>query len=516
MGSNSERRQFLKTMGSATLFLNLVQVPGLSLLGCASKAKNFTFDGADDLQLLPGLNYRVLIADEEKFGNNFNFGVNNDFLEWHQKSEKEFYLHVNHEHPTAFLQHGEKDKTKKTKAQVDLERASLGTSLLMMEKGLGGFTINKSSSTSFRLDATSSIPVAWGKKIRNKSSFTGTMANCAGGKTDWGTFLTCEENYDDFYGESKIINGKRQVDTSACRHGWERFYAEDPEQYGWVVEINPETKTAKKLISMGRFAHEGATFVRAYDGTPVVYMGDDKENEFLYKFIASKKDSLEEGRLYVANFEAQTWELLSLENPKLKKHFKNHTELLLQTRAAARLAGGTDLDRPEDVVQGLEGEIYVALTNNVKAGRPHGRIIELREEDPTALKFSAKTFLEGGLAAGFSCPDNFALDKKGNIWLTSDMTTSEIYQPFGRNALYHIVTSGEKRGQVTKIAQAPQDAEFTGPCFLPDGKSMLICVQHPGEKSDEKGFTSNWPHREKNRKPQSAVVEISGLGPWTG
>jgi secreted PhoX family phosphatase len=509
MTNKIHRRDFLKSVGTTGLYLSAAPLVPWSLNGCASKPKT-TFQ--DELKLIEGLQYRLLATEGDKIGGGFSFGANNDFIEWLPKDSLQSYLIVNHEHPTAYLQHGEKNPLLKTKAQVDIERASLGASLLVFEKQSGQWAMDRNSSDSFRWDATTPIPVAWGKSIRNKKTFTGTFANCAGGKTDWGTFLTCEENYDDFYGDVTFEEGRRQLKLDLADHGWERFYQEDPEQYGWVVEIDPVKKSAHKLIALGRFSHEGASFKRAANGTPVVYMGDDKEDEFLYKFVAAEKDSLQEGRLYVANLEKGKWELLSLENPKLKGQFKNHTELLISTRKAARIAGGTELDRPEDISFGLQGEIYLALTNNVPKGRPHGRILQITEEDPTALSFTSETFLEGGLQAGFSSPDNFAFDDKGFMWMTSDMGSGEVYKEFGRNALFRIGTRGDQRGQVLKVAEAPIDAEFTGPCFAPDGKSLFICVQHPGDKSNAtKGFTSSWPHGNSKQRPFSGLIEISGI-----
>src|SRR5690606_8708599 len=103
----------------------------------------------------------------------------------------------------------------------------------------------------------------------------------------WQTVLTCEENYHDFYGEYSYV-GDKKVLNEKTMFGWHKFFNYSPEHYGWVVEVNPFTGEAKKLTGLGRFAHECATTVQAADGRTVVYSGDDKGDECLYKFISDK------------------------------------------------------------------------------------------------------------------------------------------------------------------------------------------------------------------------------------
>jgi secreted PhoX family phosphatase len=188
-----------------------------------------------------------------------------------------------------------------------------------------------------RLTGTTKIKFSGGIKVQGSRYAIGTFANCAGGVTPWNTVLTCEENYQDFYGD-RNSRGKR---ISKGQYHWENFYKRPPEHYGWVVEVDPVTGEAQKHVSMGRFSHESATCIKGKDGRTVVYSGDDKAGEFLYKFIADKPGSLVKGELFVANTEKGQW--ISLDRnkqPKLKKRFKTQLDVLIYCREAARLLGG--------------------------------------------------------------------------------------------------------------------------------------------------------------------------------
>ncbi len=254
------------------------------------------------------------------------------------------------------------------------------------------------------------------------------------------------------------------------------------------------------------------------DGRIVVYTGDDANNECLYKFIASKPSSLSEGTLYVANIEAGRWESLDYASqPILQKHFKSQTEVLIRLRESSKLVGGTPLDRPEDIdIDPHTGAILVSLTNNKAKDNYHGSILKLEEAEGQydGLSFTPSTFLAGGEETGFSCPDNLAFDPAGNLWFTSDMSGSAMnkapYIAFKNNGLFVVPRRGPQAGQVLQVASAPNDAEFTGPCFAPDGKTLFLSVQHPGETSPSiDNLTSHWPDGGQNI-PRPSVVCISG------
>ena len=82
---------------------------------------------------------------------------------------------------------------------------------------------------------------------------------------------------------------------------------------------------------------------------------------------------------------------------------------------------------------------------------------------------------------------------------------------FKNNGLFYIPMKGPHSGQVFQVASAPVDAELTAPTFSPDGKTLFLCVQHPGDSTNKMGeFTSNWPGGKKEDMPRSAVVTIQG------
>lgn len=236
----------------------------------------------------------------------------------------------------------------------------------------------------------------------------GTFQNCANGKTPWGTYLTCEENFTDCFGSS---DPQQTFDPAQKRYGavvtskeinWHqhdpRFdLAHNPNElnrHGWVVEIDPfdPTSTPVKRTALGRFKHENAALAQTHDGRAVVYMGDDERGEFIYKFISrdpinhkdakANRDLLDHGTLYVARFDAGDNQP---DHPKGQgqwielthgKHgidastgFADQAQVLINARLAASVVGATRMDRPEwIVVSPTDGQVYCTLTNNAKRG----------------------------------------------------------------------------------------------------------------------------------------------------
>jgi secreted PhoX family phosphatase len=141
------------------------------------------------------------------------------------------------------------------------------------------------------------------------------------------------------------------------------------------------------------------------------------------------------------------------------------------------------------------------------------KIVE-ENNDAGSNTFQTSTFILGGEESGFSSPDNLAIDKNGNLWMTTDISGSSIgqneYAFHGNNSLFFIPLHGPWAGLATRVAVAPKDAEFTGPCFSPDGNSLFLSVQHPGETSKNmNALTSHWPEN-GNATPRSAVVILDG------
>jgi len=485
---------------------------------------------ADKLLLSPGLSYEVLIRKDDPIGPKLKWGANNDYNAYFPFDPANPYdgmLWTNHEYPEPFMITNSRHpnpKDWKSEKQILAEMDSVGGSLVRFHRDENGkWQIDRKDPRNRRFNAHTRIPLIAPRPIEGSLTAVGTFANCAGGKTPWGTVLTCEENTHQYFGEWDFgpLPGEkkaRKVPLTYYRPdedlGWSQRYKRPPTHYGWVVEIHPFTGKAKKLTALGRFAHESALCVPAKDGRTVVYMGEDVADRFVYKFISERPGSLDSGTLYVANLDKKRWMPLTMDaHPDFSWRFRDQLDLLIQAPQAALLLGATPLDRPEDIDRDpVTGDIIVVLTNNKSKGRPHGSLMRI-SEDPLSLEFSWKTWIAGGAESGLSCPDNLTFDAAGNLWVTSDMSSRDMakgsLKPFLNNGLYCIPMAGSDAGKVFQVASAPTSAEFTGPEFLPDG-SLLLSVQHPGEvtaKVMPATRDSSWPDG-PGHDPKSSVVLI--------
>jgi uncharacterized protein len=310
--------------------------------------------------------------------------------------------------------------------------AAHGVSIVEIARADGGpWRADIASGKNRRITGTTPIelsgPAAGADLLKTAADPTGrialgTMGNCAGGRTPWGTYLTAEENVYDYFGDREEMLASRDIDARvklahrryrahpvSSLYGWEavdpRFsLAKTPTEvlrYGWIVEIDPMNPRArpKKRTALGRFCHEGATTAVTRDGRVAVYMGDDEHFEYLYKFVSRDKfdarhperarDLLDHGTLYVARLESDgtgRWLPLvheakgPLDDPAV---FRNQADVLIMPRAAADRLGATTMDRPEDIeVNPLNGRVYVACTKNpARADAPRRESFMGREVD---------------------------------------------------------------------------------------------------------------------------------------
>ena len=278
----------------------------------------------------------------------------------------------------------------------------------------------------------------------------GTINNCGNGFTPWGTYLTCEENFNNNFGttlepkvDTRTLAQKRYgITAGTSEYGWEtqheRFdYKKEPNEsnrFGWIVEIDPfePTSAPKKRTALGRFKHESAAWTFTKDQRVVVYMGDDQANDYVYKFVSDKpfvkgdkagnSSLLDAGKLYVARFDNGTatgdfmgtgeWLLLDKQaNPVLKADasFPNQAAVLVHARLAADKLGATKMDRPEWVtVHPTTGEVYGTMTNNIartvtddanpREKNVYGQIVRWREagSDAAAMRFEWDIFVLAG------------------------------------------------------------------------------------------------------------------------
>ncbi|MBP9706029.1 MAG: DUF839 domain-containing protein [Oligoflexales bacterium] len=448
-----------------------------------SKFSNTLEQDSDELSLAPGYEAKLLINYGDVLSHKKDvFGDCNDLITCFPYPNKDSLrfalLGINHEEFHPLYVSGRSENEPVSPEHLKKEMHAVGVSIIAVEKRENGFwQFIENDPYNRRLDANTIIEFSGQQQIAGSSFAKGTLANCSGGKTPWGTFISGEENYQDFFGD-QVLNmqtGKR--DFSSSSFGWETLDKRPPEHYGWLTEINPFNGSAKKLIPLGRFRHEGATIIISKDKRAVAYSGNDRDGGCIYKFVSDTATSLDNGTLYVASIDRGEWLALDIDkNADLKKNFKSQLDVLINCHAAARLIGGTAMERPEDIkIDPKSGAVYVALTNSVSRGNYNGYVLRISEqEDYSGRHFNAEPFIAGGQQSGFYCPDNLMFDSHGDLWLTTDVTEKMLgkgpYAEFKRNALFKIPMSGPNQYKPTLIAKAPFDAEFTSPCLAPDGK----------------------------------------------
>ena len=534
---HQSRREFLKFMGGGALATfglgSFFARPRIT--HAADRIQGIAPGTADELRLAAGLTYNVLVREGDVIhtGSGRRFGSNNDFIAFFPdaRDANRAVLWVNHEFPCMLFEGDRVFWTPKTREQFAQSRAAVGGSRLALRRNRRGeWELDPDDRKNFRVDGATKIALS--RPLAGRKFAEGTLGNCAGGVTPWGTLLTCEENHIYYYGETRWRNGgpvEFLEPRENKRMDWQKFKQNSPDDYGWVVEVDLATGRAVKQIALGRCFHECATVAPFLDynksGRVAVYSGDDTPGGCIYKFLSNKKNDLSEGTLYAADTNNGRWVELSPRNPALKE-FGSLENILIHARDAALIAGAMPQDRPEDIelMPGQSGVVLISLTNNPKQTPPnyYGSLLKLSEAggDPAALTFKSETFLAGGPGHGtgdtFACPDNLAFDPRGNLWLTCDVSESEIgrgaYRDSGNNGLYLIPMSGAQAGKVIQVAHAPVDAEFTGPRFSPDGRTLFLSVQHPGSGTQSRAKpTSHWPDGPRPEGfPKSAVVVISG------
>ncbi|MGV3650103.1 MAG: PhoX family protein [Devosia sp.] len=491
------------------------------------------------------------------------FGYNNDYVGYIplDGSDEHGLLVVNHEYTNAHLMfpglvtivEGKPVQGDLSAEQVDIEIAAHGGSIVEIMKVDGKWQVVKDSPYNRRITGTTPMvitgPAAGHDRLKTSADATGTQAigtlnNCAGGVTPWGTFLMAEENFHGYFagtlpeGHAEEANYKRLAAPGGW-YQWHNFHdrfdvAKEPNEmnrFGFIVEVDPmdPTSTPKKRTAMGRFKHEGAESIVAADGRVVLYSGDDERFDYVYKFVtagtynpndrAANMDLLDEGTLYVAKFEEDgTMEWLPLvhgEGPLTAENgFMSQADVLIETRRAGDLLGATKMDRPEDVEpNAANGKVYVMLTNNTRrsaeqidaanprAANAFGHIIEIAEEggdfaatkgtwevmlkcgDPSVAEVGA-TFSTATTENGwFGMPDNCAIDADGRLWVSTDGNNPT---DTGRtDGLWAVETEGEGRGTSRLFYRVPVGAEMCGPVFTRNGETLFLAVQHPADGGED-------------------------------
>ncbi|HRK70795.1 MAG TPA: PhoX family phosphatase [Micropepsaceae bacterium] len=487
------RRQFLSGAGS----LGLAAAAGPLLSACADESVALAFEPIAHVldethHVARGYSARVLARwgdgvtagappfdprDQTGAAQAAQFGFNCDFIGYLPLSDdassgpaahfasnnsRHGILCVNHEYVSLRLMHpglasSAEAAAAATAERVAAEMAAVGVSIIEIADRGNGFEIVNGSSFARRIHASTPMaitgPARGHKRMQTPDdpageTVLGTMANCSGAITPWGTMLTAEENFHvnficdpaslpDALAAEKA-NAARMGIEADTRMSWHRYHPRfdmenapmEPNRFGWIVEIDPYDPAAmpKKRTAMGRFKHENAAIV-AEPGKPVVaYMGDDESGEFLYRFIskgiyepanrAANMNLLEDGTLSCAQFAKDgtgRWlKMTAGEGPLVPANrIQDAADVLIDARRAARLLEATPMDRPEDAeVSPVTGKVFIALTSHnsrrekipasSRGPNPYGHILEIVPpgedggRDHWADHFTWNLFIEAG------------------------------------------------------------------------------------------------------------------------
>ena len=577
-------------------------------------------------------------------------------------------LVLNHENITQVYLHPNGPTTTggvRPEAEALKEIEAHGVSVIEVSRASAAGTWSYSATSALNRRITPNTPMAFSGPVRGdanlRTAFSpdgtagrGTINNCANGTMPWRTYLTNEENWAGYFrrtaGDAAVRTaaGQSRQNSSLARYGitegrtgnygwstvaaatagdtrfrrWnatatagvaaEADFRNEPFQFGWVVEIDPfdPASTPRKRTALGRMNHEGCEVGRTIAGVrPAFYMGDDAQNEYVYKFVSAQPWSaadatrgdrlavgdkyLDAGTLYVARFDAsgqgQWLPLVFGQGPLTQANgFTSQADVLINARLAGDALGATRMDRPEwTAVNPATGEMYLTLTNNSSrtaasvdapnpraytdpktdgraagAGNVNGHVIRLRESGDTS---EATTFAWDIYAFGagadldpstinlsgldqtndFSSPDGLWFGLPSNpsgqvtpvMWIQTDdgaytdvtncMMLAAIPGTVGDGGTRTVTSTlnGVTNSVTTRIGRAPgatlrrflvgpKQCEITGIHSTPDGRSLFVNIQHPGEDGSIAGITSNWPANQggtaaAGQRPRSATIVIT-------
>lgn len=316
--------------------------------------------------------------------------------------------------------------------------------------------------TNLRFDANE------GKWLDARRSIAGTLRNCAGGPTPWGSWLTCEET----------VMGVGD-EEAGVKVAFER-------DHGWIFEVPADRPSdAVPLKDMGRFVHEA---VSVDPETGIVYETEDRGTAGFYRFLPNEKGNLKAGgrlQMLAAKGAAdlrrgsklgQAYDVawVDIANPHLPHSPGTKDELGVFSQGKA--AGGSTFARLEGCWWGNGGAYAVSTSGgDAKAGQVW--FYEPKEERLTLVYESpGKDVLDA--------PDNITVSPRGGIVLCEDgdapvsrlhgLTPDGQLFPLAAN---NIKLTGSGRNGLTGdfIGQ-----EWCGATFSPDGNWLFVNIQTPG------------------------------------
>ena len=542
---------------------------------------------ADALEVPAGYAADVLIAWGDEFAPGLKFGYNCDYCSFHPLDGKtnEGLLWVNHEYIVPFFT-SDWDRSQDAtwnprtthKALMEREKSEVGGSIVHVRRASNGkWNVVEGSQYARRFSAAGPAipydgPVAGTSLAPAAGSVLGTLGNCSGAHTPWGTVLSCEENHQSYGLKRRMPFAMGWINGSGANAEETNYYIGEPGTnvdgqkvkdqwpfYGYVTEIDPYTGKAVKHTALGRIHHENAAVRIARDGRVVVYTGDDAPaaDGMFFKFVSSGTWSkgmprenamklLSSGQLYVARWFPEAndpnvqnghgkWIPLDMKDPEALAFTTAWIEKNIVPKEQGRLAEFR-VPRAEDceIMPGAPRRVLLSLTS--AKGRPADKtaygVVRLIQEDtetPDGNTFKWVDLLEGGPETGFANPDNLAFSSDRELWVVTDISSSSLNVPgrnfefHGNNAIFYVPLRGSNARTAFRFANAPVEAELTGPTFVPKEKTLFINVQHPGEETPNKGgkvgdpqtYTSWWPGGNKTARtgtpgtPKPSLVAIT-------
>lgn len=364
-------------------------------------------------------------------------------------------------------------------------------------------------------------PAAQSELLQNPNGniALGTVNNCGSGPTPWGTYLTCEENFNGYFGANEVFAPTEEQERygfseNGFGYGWHLFdkrfdltnedYVNEQHRFGWIVEIDPFDGTQKpvKRTALGRFKHEAIAIAESRNGRIAAYMGDDQRFDYCYKYVSDQawedavhqgESPLDNGSLYVARFDDDgtgEWLELTIDNPVLAARFSSQEEVLIYARLAADLLGATPMDRPEWTTIGKNGEVFWTLTNNSRREEPNaanpegpnndGHIIRTVDaDDHMGTTFTWDIYLLASSTRDtegvFTDPDAAWADPYGRLFIGTDGG-----QPDGLQDQLVVFDTTKDTPEPKRLLVGVNSDEITGFTITPDQRTAFVNIQHPG------------------------------------
>jgi secreted PhoX family phosphatase len=260
---------------------------------------------------------------------------------------------------------------------------------------------------------------------------------------------------------------------------------------GLVYEVDPANGVAIPHPAIGRKSHEGMRF----DPQGNLYTISESFPGYIFKFTPDKRGDLSSGQSFALKIVSPTGDRTG----EAEWVELNQAQVEVNAEVAAAAVGATGYNRPEDVEiatstgnnRGGANILYVAVT-----GRPDdNRIIAIDLREPNGGNNHSTAFVYDYVKLGlnapadFEMPDNLALDKNGNLYITEDPATApstgrgdDIWVAVPAAGGQHLPASS-----VVRFASLTDcSAEPTGIYFDLSGKTLFVNAQHRGGDGRDK------------------------------